>query len=213
MPREQKSSLLVSYLTERGVARALVFTRTKRGADRVSKQLKRCGIRADAIHGDKSQAARQRALSDFKLDRTQVLVATDLAARGIDVDGISHVLNYDIPEDAETYVHRIGRTGRAGASGVAVSFCGPDDRGYLKAIERLTRSALNVETDLVATLQPIPSEAPRVAAPKLHAAGQRPRKHLARAASDNSTSERSGHTGLQGPIRKKKRRMYATGKR
>jgi ATP-dependent RNA helicase RhlE len=205
--REQKSPLLVSYLTERGVTRALVFTRTKRGADRVSRQLNRCGIRAEAIHGDKSQAARQRALSDFKSDRTQVLVATDLAARGIDVDGISHVLNYDIPEEAETYVHRIGRTGRAGASGIAVSFCGPDDRGYLKAIERLTRRALNVETDLVASLPPVPAAPPRAPTPKLQAVGQRPRRHLAMAASCSSDGGRPGNTGLRGPIRKKKRRL------
>ncbi len=114
---------------------------------RVARQLKQSGIRADAIHGNKSQAARQRTLADFKSNRTPVLVATDIAARGIDVDGISHVLNYDLPHEPETYVHRIGRTGRAGASGTAVSFCDHEERKHLAAIERLIRRTLRVDRD------------------------------------------------------------------
>lgn len=136
--RQRKIELLAEYLSTRPISRALVFTRTKHGADRVARQLNRAGIAADALHGDKSQTARQRALADFKASRTEVLVATDIAARGIDVDGISHVLNFDLPREAETYVHRIGRTGRAGAKGVAVSLCDHEEKEYLRAIERLT---------------------------------------------------------------------------
>ena len=111
--QQQKTLLLEKLLKTRDVTRALVFTRTKHGADRVARQLNRSGIRADAIHGNKSQPARKRCLADFKLNRTRVLVATDVASRGIDVEGISHVLNYDLPLDPETYIHRTGRTGRA----------------------------------------------------------------------------------------------------
>jgi ATP-dependent RNA helicase RhlE len=110
--------------------------------------LAKSGIRATAIHGNKSQANRQRALANFKSRHTPILIATDIAARGIDVEGISHVLNYDLPHEPETYVHRIGRTGRAGASGIAVSFCDSAERKLLKAIERLTRTALAVETPI-----------------------------------------------------------------
>ena len=145
VPRHNKVRLLAEYLSSRSVTRALVFTRTKHGADRVASQLNRAGIAADSLHGDKSQSARQRALRDFKSNRTGVLVATDIAARGLDVEGISHVLNFDLPREAETYVHRIGRTGRAGAPGIAVSLCDNEERGQLRAIEELTGRALPVE--------------------------------------------------------------------
>jgi ATP-dependent RNA helicase RhlE len=145
--RNNKPQLLIHLLNNRSISRALIFTRTKHGADRVVRQLSKANIRAEAIHGNKSQAARQRTLANFKSNRTPILVATDIAARGIDVDAISHVVNYDIPEQAETYVHRIGRTGRAGATGVAFSFCDGEERGYLQAIERLIRVRLEVETD------------------------------------------------------------------
>ena len=148
VPQKQKTQLLASLLKTRAVTRALVFTRTKHGADRVARQLNQSGIRADAIHGNKSQATRQRTLADFKLNRTHVLVATDVASRGIDVEGISHVMNYDLPHEPETYVHRIGRTGRAGATGIAVSLCDNDERKYLKAIEQLIRQTLLVEKEL-----------------------------------------------------------------
>jgi ATP-dependent RNA helicase RhlE len=123
VPKSRKAQLLAHLISTRAVGRALVFTRTKRGADRLSKHLNKSGIRAEAMHGDKSQNARQRSLAAFKSSRPPILVATDVAARGIDVDSVSHVFNYDLPNEPETYVHRIGRTGRAGTAGVAVSFC------------------------------------------------------------------------------------------
>ena len=136
---KSKRDLLVEILSAKSVERALVFTRTKRGADRVAKILGEVGIVSGAIHGNKSQGHRQRTLGDFKAGRTRVLVATDIAARGIDVDGVTHVVNFELPEVPETYVHRIGRTARAGASGVAISFCDNEERAFLRDIERLIR--------------------------------------------------------------------------
>jgi len=126
------------------MSRVIVFTRTKHGANRVSDHLDRAGIPSAAIHGNKSQNARQKALEDFRSGSTRILVATDIAARGIDVDDISHVINFEMPVEAESYVHRIGRTARAGRSGVAYSFCDPNERDELKAIERLTKKPLTV---------------------------------------------------------------------
>ncbi len=137
-----KRAALERVLREGKVERAIVFTRTKHGANRLTEQLEKSGIDSVAIHGNKSQNARERALSAFRAGTTRVLVATDVAARGIDVDGISHVINYDLPDVAESYVHRIGRTGRAGASGSAISFCDRDERGLLADIERLIRRRL-----------------------------------------------------------------------
>lgn len=138
IPRRKKQSLLVHLLNEKNIRRTLVFTRTKHGADRIAKDLKKASIHADAIHGNKSQTARQNALNNFKLGKLKVLVATDIAARGIDVDALEHVINFDLPDVAETYVHRIGRTGRAGANGVAISFCdGSEEMGNLKSINKL----------------------------------------------------------------------------
>jgi ATP-dependent RNA helicase RhlE len=139
-----KRRLLASLLRDRTVARALVFTRTKHGANRVAEQLSRGGVRADAIHGNKSQGARQRAIAGFRDGSLRVLVATDIAARGIDIDGITHVINYELPNVPETYVHRIGRTARAGAAGTAISFCDRAERGSLRDIEKLTRRSLTV---------------------------------------------------------------------
>ena len=119
--------------------RVLVFTRTKHGADRVVKLLAGNGIAANAIHGNKSQPQRERALAEFKAGEVPILVATDIAARGIDVSGVSHVINFELPNVAEQYVHRIGRTARAGAAGVAIAFCADDERAYLRDIEKLTR--------------------------------------------------------------------------
>jgi len=147
VPQHNKPQLLAHLLGQAPVHRALVFTRTKHGADGVVRKLLRAGIRAEAIHGNKSQNARQRALANFKQSRTHVLVATDIAARGIDVDGISHVLNYDLPREPETYVHRIGRTGRAGATGIAVSFCDRAERTLLASIEREIRRAIPIRDD------------------------------------------------------------------
>jgi ATP-dependent RNA helicase RhlE len=137
--KKDKRALLEHLLGQRSITRVLVFTRTKHGANKVVKQLDDARINAEAIHGNKSQTARERALANFKSGVTRVLVATDIAARGIDVDGISHVINYDLPNEPESYVHRIGRTARAGASGIAFSFCEEEERPYLVDIERLIR--------------------------------------------------------------------------
>jgi ATP-dependent RNA helicase RhlE len=145
VPHRQKRAVLERMLQKDGVERALVFTRTKRGANRLSEDLERAGIQSAAIHGNKSQGQRERALEGFRRGTTRVLVATDVAARGIDVDGISHVFNFDLPNVAESYVHRIGRTGRAGAAGQAVSLCDPIvERSLLLDIERLIRQRLAV---------------------------------------------------------------------
>jgi len=126
------------------VEHALIFTRTKRGADRVAKELQRNGISAEAIHGDKSQNSRERALKGFKNRTVKMLVATDIASRGIDITQLSHVINFEIPEQAETYVHRIGRTGRAGNAGIAISFCSTYELPYLRDIQKLIRKNIPV---------------------------------------------------------------------
>ena len=137
--KEDKRSLLKHILNDGKIDHALVFTRTKRGADRVAKELNSSGIKAEAIHGDKSQGARERALKGFKDRSIRILVATDIASRGIDVDKLSHVINFEIPEQPETYVHRIGRTGRAGSQGVALSLCTKEELPYLKDIHKLIK--------------------------------------------------------------------------
>jgi ATP-dependent RNA helicase RhlE len=142
-----KSALLIDILKDKSIKSALVFTRTKHGADKVVRTLSRNNIRAEAIHGNKSQNNRQRALSNFKAQSTRVLVATDIAARGIDVDDLAYVINYEIPNISETYVHRIGRTGRAGANGTALSFCDALEKSYLHDIERLIRKKIEVVDD------------------------------------------------------------------
>ena len=142
--KDNKRALMQQLLEDKAMSRVVVFTRTKHGANRVAEQLARTGVSSDAIHGNKSQNARQRALQGFRDGKIRVLVATDLAARGLDIDGITHVVNYELPNEPESYVHRIGRTGRAGASGIALSFCDHEERGYLRDIERLTRNRLQV---------------------------------------------------------------------
>ncbi len=141
--KTRKRRLLAELLNDPDVKHTLVFSRTKHGANRIVRDLEKAGIPAGAIHGNKSQGARTRALDAFRSGRLSVLVATDIAARGIDVEGVSHVINYDLPNVPETYVHRIGRTARAGAAGVAWSFCGPDERPHLASIERLIDKRLN----------------------------------------------------------------------
>jgi ATP-dependent RNA helicase RhlE len=145
--REDKRSLLQNILSDVAVRRAIVFARTKHGADKIARWLDASGISTDSIHGDKSQAARQRALYGFRDGRTRVLVATDIAARGIDIDDISHVINYDLPMEPENYVHRIGRTGRAGAEGIALTFCDADERSALRGIEKMIKKQIPVRTD------------------------------------------------------------------
>ena len=142
--KPEKIDLLKHLLEDPSVKNALVFTRTKHGADKVTRQLARHNVRAEAIHGNKSQNARELALGNFKRGRTRVLVATDIAARGIDIVELSHVINFDLPNEPESYVHRIGRTGRAGASGIALSFCSYEERPFLAGIERLIRKHLPV---------------------------------------------------------------------
>ena len=162
--KADKRRLLAWLLTEGGVPGALVFSRTKHGADRIAKDLPRAGVSAAAIHGNKSQSARVAALESFKNGSTRVLVATDIAARGIDINELSHVINFDLPEVPETYVHRIGRTARAGKSGVAISFCCPEEQEYLAGIEKLIRKKLTRVTDhpfIAAANEPAPPPAPR----------------------------------------------------
>jgi len=141
--RPQKNQLLVSLLRNEENNSVLVFSRTKRGADKIARILNKNGIGCEAIHGNKSQGARQRALENFKSRKTRVIVATDIAARGIDIANLETVINYDLPDVAETYVHRIGRTGRAGKSGTALSFCTPDERSMVRDIQKLTGKKLN----------------------------------------------------------------------
>jgi ATP-dependent RNA helicase RhlE len=142
--RESKRQLLKHIITEKQMQNVLVFTRTKHGADKITKELNRSGISAEAFHGDKSQGSRQRALSNFKRNSTRVLVATDIAARGIDIIDLPFVINYELPDSAETYTHRIGRTGRAGASGSALSLCTHEERGQLKNINRISNRKLEI---------------------------------------------------------------------
>ncbi|CAI2717571.1 ATP-dependent RNA helicase RhlE [Nitrospina watsonii] len=144
--KENKKALLESVLANDEVKRVLIFTRTKHGANQVAKSLNRTRIRAEAIHGNKSQPARLQALEKFRSGKTRVLVATDIVSRGLDVDGITHVINYELPKEAESYVHRIGRTARAGALGVAISFCDAGERSYLRRIEREINHVVNVDT-------------------------------------------------------------------
>ncbi|MBV8908665.1 MAG: DEAD/DEAH box helicase [Sphingomonas sp.] len=138
----EKTALLAMVLKSEPVERALVFSRTKHGADKMVRMLEAAGIQANAIHGNKSQAQRERALALFRSGEVNVLVATDIAARGIDIPGVSHVINFDLPDVPEQYVHRIGRTARAGADGIAIAFCAPDERGNLRDIERTTRQRI-----------------------------------------------------------------------
>lgn len=141
---KDKSTLLEKLLQDAAVLRAVVFTKTKHGADNLTHRLAQGGVQAESIHGNKSQNQRDRALHAFRSGRARVLVATDVAARGLDVDGVTHVFNYNLPNEPEAYVHRIGRTGRAGATGIAVSFCDPTERGFLRSIERLIGRQLDL---------------------------------------------------------------------
>src|SRR3954470_21879183 len=185
--KADKRALLVEVLADKSMTRVLVFSRTKHGANRIADHLVKARIEAEAIHGNKSQNARERALAGFKSGDTRVLVATDIAARGIDVEDISHVINYDLPEVAETYVHRIGRTARAGASGRSISFCDNEERVYLADIERLIRLKVPVVTEHAYPAgsgggsRPQPSQPARHHQPQ-HQSRHRPpqRQHVAR---------------------------------
>jgi len=196
--RNMKPNLLGHLLKDTSITSALVFTRTKHGADKVVRALDRFGVFAEAIHGNKAQGARQRALTNFKSGRTRVLVATDIASRGIDVQEISHVFNYDLPEVPESYVHRIGRTGRNGASGTAVAFCDNDERSYLRQIERVTRVQLPVmPLPEMAAPPPLSPEAARAEAER----AERPRRNEGPSRGPRGEGSRGGFGGGRGPAR------------
>ncbi len=169
--KKDKKLLLIHLLKDKSIASALVFSRTKHGADKIIKDLAKAGIQGQAIHGNKSQGARQQALDNFKERRTRVLVATDIAARGIDIIELSHVINYDLPNISETYVHRIGRTGRAGLGGVALSFCDAEEIPYLKDIEKLIKKKIPVVED-----HPYPLVIPEPAAAVSKPTAEEPKK-------------------------------------
>ena len=147
LAKDKKRAMLGQLLDDQDIKRVLIFTRTKHGADRVAKHLHHAGISSDAIHGNKAQNARERALRGFRSGNIRALVATDIAARGIDVDGVTHVINFDLPNDPDSYVHRIGRTARAGADGMAISFCDHEERAYLRDIEKTIRQSVPVFED------------------------------------------------------------------
>jgi len=206
---QSKPKLLVSYIKANPVTRSIVFTRTKHGADQLVKILVSSGIDAVAIHGNKSQNARTRNLDAFKSERPPILVATDIAARGIDVHGVSHVINYQMPEVPEIYVHRIGRTARAGAAGIAVSFCAPDERDSLQDVERLLSTKIEVNESLSElTLSPS-QQSQRVAGGGGQSSGRgRPqssgRSGGSRGTSRPRSSSRTGQSSDRGPRDRKK---------
>jgi ATP-dependent RNA helicase RhlE len=173
--KADKRALLVDVLRDTAMRRVLVFSRTKHGANRIAEHLVKEGIGAEAIHGNKSQNARERALAGFKAGKTRVLVATDIAARGIDIDDVTHVVNFDVPEVPETYVHRIGRTARAGATGMAMTFCDADERQDFRAIEKLTRQDIPIVEG-----HPYESRVPMGARPPAAPPSSRPANHHGR---------------------------------
>lgn len=155
MPKKNKKSLLIHLLKDESIKSVIVFSRTKHGANKIAKDLEKAGIQSAAIHGNKSQNQRQLALNNFKEGNIRVLVATDIAARGIDIDELSHVINYDLPDVAETYVHRIGRTGRAGASGVAITFCDEEEKAMFRSIEKIIGKSIPVLEEEYEIIQPV----------------------------------------------------------
>jgi ATP-dependent RNA helicase RhlE len=163
--RQSKTALMIHLLKKGDIDTALVFIRTKRNADRLGSDLKQAGIRADVIHGDKSQSSRENALDKFKKRKVKVLVATDIAARGLDIDELSHVINYNVPEDPESYVHRIGRTARAGLGGVAITLCDREEKKYLADIQRLIAKNLTEVTDHPYSMEGKPTHAHRPSHP------------------------------------------------
>jgi ATP-dependent RNA helicase RhlE len=200
LDRAAKPAALAELLRREPIDRALVFTRTKHGADKVVRALARAGIAAQAIHGNKSQPQRERALAAFRAGRVSTLIATDIAARGIDVDGISHVINYDLPNIPESYVHRIGRTARAGAAGIAISFCDADEVPFLRDIEKLIRAS-------------IPATDQRSSRPAAHrASGAHPASGRGHDAA-KKTRPGSGHAprSASAPRRQRRRRSGASG--
>jgi ATP-dependent RNA helicase RhlE len=194
--KAQKRNLLSTVLEDSDISRALVFTRTKHGANRVAKHLEQKNVRCGVIHGNKSQNARQEALKSFKDGKLRILVATDIAARGIDVEGVTHVINFDLPNDPETYVHRIGRTARAGAAGQAISFCDEEEREYLFDIEKIIRKMIDVEIDHPFHSQEIEDAERSVARPKNErSGGRRNANSNKKRRSKNNGGGNGGHAG------------------
>ena len=184
--RSDKQALIINLLSDPSIDRVLVFMQMKHACDKLARKLQSEGITAEAIHGNKSQNARQRALENFKQGQTRVLIATDIAARGIDIDDLAYVLNYELPNVPETYVHRIGRTGRAGASGKALSFCDHEERAYLKAIEKVTRQSIPVAGN---TLSAVPEAVPEKPKPSKGRFGR---------SSDRSSTDSRGERSSSG---------------
>jgi ATP-dependent RNA helicase RhlE len=199
--KNDKPALLRHVLKDPAIKRVLVFTRTKHGANKVTETLEKAQITAEAIHGNKSQNHRQRALSNFKAGTTRVLVATDIAARGIDVDELTHVINYEVPNEPETYVHRIGRTGRAGAFGTAFTFVEDEERAYLQDIQKLIRKQLDVDKDhpyTTSAVAPVSLNGnERIIRPK-GPAGRPPREGRSGGGSSQGRSGAPRHSGSQG---------------
>jgi ATP-dependent RNA helicase RhlE len=199
----RKQALLNTLLQDEAIERSLVFTRTKHGADRVVKHLAQAGVEAAAIHGNKSQPQRERALAAFKSGSCRVLVATDIAARGIDVEGVSHVINFELPNVPESYVHRIGRTARAGKAGIAISFCNGEERAFLKDIEKLTRQSVPVQALPVGFADvPQPAELPASEKPAQNRGGRnngRPQAHPHRTHENGPKRDGQRRRGRGGP--------------
>ncbi len=195
--KREKKALLVKLLEEEATGRVIVFARTKHGADKLHRDLDKVGIRAAAIHGNKSQAQRERALAAFKSPRPPVLIATDIAARGIDVDDVAHVVNYELPHEPETYVHRIGRTGRAGQTGAAVSFCDAEERSRLTAIERLLKRAIPARNEPPAVSEEYRDQEPAGAGGSRRPAGRRGRRG-GRQGAGQGQSQAGGRSQRQG---------------
>jgi ATP-dependent RNA helicase RhlE len=205
--KKDKNALLLDILNDKKIETALVFTRTKHGADKVVKVLLAKGIKAEAIHGNKAQNARQRALTNFKSKETRVLVATDIAARGIDVDDLAYVINFEIPNIPETYVHRIGRTGRAGANGTALSFCEDEELTYLKDIQRLIGKKIPVIDEHPYAIQPDYSVGPPVVQKPQGRGGARPNNSSQKPNTNTRTAPKpnnGGNTALGSSKPKKK---------
>lgn len=189
--KQDKNSLLLHILKDPQMIQVLVFSRTKHGADRIVKNLKKKNIECAAIHGDKSQNQRQRALKQFKEGEITVLVATDIAARGIDIDKLRHVINYDIPNESETYVHRIGRCGRAGEEGISISICEPEENAYIKDIEKLTKQQITRVKD-----NPFPqTDKPMTAAEKKAFEKEKNRKKQEFFANRKKNKQKNGGSG------------------
>lgn len=205
--KKDKNALLLDILKDNKIETALVFTRTKHGADKVVKVLLAKGIKAEAIHGNKAQNARQRALTNFKSKETRVLVATDIAARGIDVDDLAYVINFEIPNIPETYVHRIGRTGRAGANGTALSFCEDEELTYLKDIQRLIGKKIPVINEHPYAIQPDYSVGPPVVQKPQGRGGARPNNASQRPNTNTRTAPKpnNGGNAAQGSSKPKKK--------